>query len=66
MYRVKCDQCLALVINGNPSHEIGCPNSQKDWFFDGKFNEVYPIDSEPIDEFPDYEFPPNDCYAYED
>jgi len=22
---IKCDQCQALVINGVPCHEIGCP-----------------------------------------
>jgi hypothetical protein len=25
-YRVGCSQCAALVINGHPTHEIGCPN----------------------------------------
>jgi hypothetical protein len=24
--RVRCSQCEALVINGVPSHETGCPN----------------------------------------
>lgn len=23
---VKCSQCAALVINGTPTHETGCPN----------------------------------------
>lgn len=27
-YRVKCSQCNALVINGVPCHEQGCPNKQ--------------------------------------
>jgi len=26
---VKCSQCDALVINGIPCHEIGCPNKSK-------------------------------------
>ena len=25
-YRVTCSQCEALVINGTPTHERGCPN----------------------------------------
>ena len=25
--RVRCSQCEALVINGMPSHERGCPNA---------------------------------------
>lgn len=25
-YRVRCSQCEALVINGIPAHESGCPN----------------------------------------
>lgn len=25
-YRVKCSACNALVINGTPTHEHGCPN----------------------------------------
>lgn len=25
-YRVRCSQCEALVINGVPCHETGCPN----------------------------------------
>jgi hypothetical protein len=25
-YDVKCSQCAALVINGTPTHERGCPN----------------------------------------
>ena len=24
--RVRCTQCEALVINGHPTHEAGCPN----------------------------------------
>jgi hypothetical protein len=28
-YRVRCSQCEALVINGIPSHETGCPNTPK-------------------------------------
>lgn len=24
--RIKCSQCEALVINGVPTHEHGCPN----------------------------------------
>ena len=27
--RVWCSQCEALVINGQPSHELGCPNARK-------------------------------------
>jgi len=25
-WRVRCSQCEALVINGYPTHERGCPN----------------------------------------
>jgi len=25
-WRVRCSQCEALVINGTPCHENGCPN----------------------------------------
>lgn len=28
-WRPKCSQCQALVINGVPCHETGCPNSQR-------------------------------------
>jgi hypothetical protein len=27
-YRISCDQCEALVINGVPCHEHGCPNAK--------------------------------------
>lgn len=33
-YRVKCDQCEALVINGVPCHEQGCPNTKLPWHRD--------------------------------
>ena len=26
---VRCSQCAALVINGVPTHEHGCPNSRR-------------------------------------
>lgn len=26
-YRVRCSQCEALVINGIPCHERGCPHT---------------------------------------
>lgn len=29
-HRVRCSQCQALVINGYPTHETGCPNSRKE------------------------------------
>ena len=25
-YRIRCSQCEALVINGVPTHEAGCPH----------------------------------------
>lgn len=28
-WKVRCSQCQALVINGVPTHERGCPNIQK-------------------------------------
>lgn len=27
-YKVKCSQCQAVVINGVPCHETGCPNAK--------------------------------------
>jgi hypothetical protein len=27
---VRCSQCNAMTINGNPSHEDGCPNKRSD------------------------------------
>lgn len=27
-YRVRCDSCQALCINGYPCHETGCPNEK--------------------------------------
>ena len=29
-WHVQCSQCAALVINGIPCHEHGCPNKPKD------------------------------------
>lgn len=29
-FLVRCSQCEALVINGVPTHERGCPNARKD------------------------------------
>lgn len=29
-WRVRCSQCEALVINGCPCHESGCPNKRSD------------------------------------
>lgn len=28
--RVRCSQCEALVINGTPAHEHGCPNATRE------------------------------------
>ena len=28
-WKVKCSQCQALVINGIPAHENGCPNQKR-------------------------------------
>lgn len=28
-HRVRCSQCEALVINGVPCHELGCPHHAK-------------------------------------
>ena len=27
VFRVRCSQCEAAVINGVPAHEAGCPNA---------------------------------------
>jgi hypothetical protein len=38
--RVRCSQCEALVINGIPAHEHGCPNQvTKDIFQEDIFQE---------------------------
>jgi hypothetical protein len=29
-WRVRCSQCEALVINGIPTHERGCPNEVRE------------------------------------
>ncbi len=29
-WKVRCSQCEALVINGLPCHELGCPNTVRD------------------------------------
>ena len=29
-WHVKCSQCEALVINGTPCHERGCPNKPRE------------------------------------
>jgi cytochrome c5 len=26
LYKVKCDSCEAMTVNGTPLHERGCPN----------------------------------------
>jgi len=28
-YDVRCSQCEALVLNGTPCHERGCPNEKE-------------------------------------
>lgn len=33
-YRVTCDQCEMLSINGHACHEIGCPNMGARWIPD--------------------------------
>jgi len=37
MSKVKCNQCEALAINGTPSHEIGCPLSDRKWVIEDGF-----------------------------
>ena len=27
-WRIRCSQCAAVVINGIPAHERGCPNAR--------------------------------------
>ncbi len=29
-WKVRCSQCEALVINGYPTHEQGCPNTPRE------------------------------------
>lgn len=28
-WKVRCSQCEAVVINGHPCHERGCPNEKR-------------------------------------
>lgn len=30
-YRVACSQCEALVVNSTPTHEVGCPNQNRNF-----------------------------------
>jgi hypothetical protein len=38
---VSCSQCDALVINGTPTHETGCPNDIKAQEERHKYNEQF-------------------------
>ena len=31
VYSIKCDECVAAMINGVFCHETGCPNQGKYW-----------------------------------
>lgn len=33
-YTITCDQCQALVIQGVPCHEWGCPMRGRPWVYD--------------------------------
>jgi hypothetical protein len=39
-YRVRCNSCQALVINGTPAHERGCPEAQHEC---AGCNEIIPL-----------------------
>lgn len=39
-YRIACSSCEALVINGYPTHERGCPQAMHEC---GGCNELIPI-----------------------
>lgn len=30
-FKLYCDQCQALAVNGTATHESGCPNSKQRW-----------------------------------
>ena len=42
-YRIKCDQCDAIAIQGVPCHETGCPKSKYLWRADVELGELRPM-----------------------
>jgi hypothetical protein len=48
-YRVKCDQCLAVSINGHACHETGCPKSKWPWHYDAELETCEPIHPSNLD-----------------
>jgi hypothetical protein len=52
-YRVWCNQCDALVINGIPCHETGCRNAKQRWVY--HFGYCYPEDVELPESFKEKE-----------
>ena len=49
MFKLKCDQCNPLAINGIPTHEIGCPNAKFIWYLDDETKEVKPNPNQRIE-----------------
>lgn len=41
-YKVFCGSCQALVLNGVPCHEIGCPDAKRTWHLDEETLTVSP------------------------
>jgi len=37
----RCSQCEALVINGHPTHERGCPNEPKEVPYQDEWDAYY-------------------------
>lgn len=56
IFRIKCDQCSALVINSTPCHETGCYNASKPWIKDHEAGLIRPstIDDEIPSELQDF------------
>jgi hypothetical protein len=52
-FKVKCDQCEALVINGCACHEQGCPNMKFPWVRNGNY--IMP-DKTPIERCEEVDF----------
>lgn len=50
-YRIKCDQCYAVSIQGVAVHEQGCPYEDRPWTFDEIEMVCRPMDTAEYDEY---------------
>ena len=61
-FKVRCDQCDAIAINGQASHELGCPNRSKPWGLNGETGRWEPMSASELPSDYDDDFY-NDCEA---